>query len=287
MKSDWTGHQREASTELGADEFLALVISLGVAAVGAWRWYAGLFRVTRLASPLGHRVALGLVPFCCVVLAEGVLACSAAQEIHDDAIYNVLFVAAAGAWLTITGVAINLIGISPRLDAVETCNEASVVVLCGAWIGVTLCYAGGNIGEGATVWTTFIPAAAASIVLFLLVISLQIFSSVADAVTLDRDRASALRLAGLWIAAALILGRSVAGDFHSWQATWRDLVRLGWPVLPLQAAAIILQWSLRPTSQRPIPNAASRGLLPALAMIVFAMIDLWISGLPRNGAKGG
>jgi hypothetical protein len=259
---------------LDGDEFLAFTVSLAIAAVGAARWYAGLFRIMPLGARGRFRFALGAVPLLCIAFVQAVLSCCSAQEVRDGPIYDVLFLVAGAAWLAMTAAALHLIGISPRQDALENRNGAAAIAVCGAWVGATLCYAGANIGEGATVWTTFIPAAGGSAALFLLLLLLQLFTRVSDAVSIDRDEASALRLAGLLISGGVIVGRAVAGDFRSWDATWHDLIVLGWPVIPLLAAAIALQLCFRPTPQRPEGHVVAGGLLPALAMILCAIVDL-------------
>jgi uncharacterized membrane protein YjfL (UPF0719 family) len=272
---------------LDGDEVFALVVSLAIAAVGAVRWYADLFRVTSFASPRGHRMILGFFPLLCIALVYGVLVCCSAHEVREDAIYDVLFLAGAGAWLGVAGVGLQLIGICPRDDAIETRNSAAVMAICGTWLGATLCYAGANIGEGATIWMTFVPAAAATGALLVLLLLLELFSAVSESITLDRDCASALRLAGFLVAAGLILGRSVAGDFHSWNETSHDFLVQGWPALPALAATVVLHRLLRPTPLRPEGPILSAGLAPAAAMIMIAVIDLLMLGLPEHLHKGG
>jgi hypothetical protein len=164
---------------LDGDELLALLISLAIAVVGAVRWYASLFRVTSFASPARHRLALGVFPLLCIALIHEVLACCAAREVRQDATYQWLFLIGEAAWLALAAIGLLASDIHPRDDAIETRNPAAVVAMCGTWLGATLCYAGGNIGEGPTIWTTFAPAAAATLVLFLSLLFLQLSTGVA------------------------------------------------------------------------------------------------------------
>lgn len=272
---------------MDGDEGFALLASSIIVIVAAGRWYVSLIRVTRLASPPLHRLVLGLFPLLCIALVQGFLACCAAHEVHEDAIYDVLFLAGAGAWIALAGVGVQLIGISPRDDAIEAHNPAAVIAVCGTWAGATLCYAGANVGEGATIWMTFIPAAMATVALGVSLLILEIFAAVSESITLDRDCASALRLAGFAIAAGLVLGRSVAGDFHAWDETWHDFLVQGSPVLPMLVATIILQHLLRPTPQRPQGPIVSAGLVPGATMIMIATIDLLMLGVPEHVRWGG
>lgn len=272
---------------MDGDELLALLISLAIAAVGAVRWYASLIRVTTFASPARHRLALGVFPLLCILFVYEVLACCAAREVRQDATYQGLFLIGGAAWLSLATLGLRAIDIHPRDDAIETRNPAAVMAVCGMWLGATLCYTGANIGEGPTVWTTYAPAAAATLALFVSLLFLQFSTRISEAITVDRDIASSIRLVGFLVAAGMVLGRAAAGDFHSWDATWRDFIDDGWPVVPLLAVAVLLQQLLRPRPDRPEGRAMTDGLLPALAMILVAAFDYWILGLPDHCIRGG
>ncbi|HEY2584591.1 MAG TPA: hypothetical protein VGI81_02355 [Tepidisphaeraceae bacterium] len=271
---------------MDGDEVFALVAGGIIAAVTAVRWYAALVTVTRRAAPAHHRLILALIPLACLAGVQYVLACCAAHEVREAAEYDVLFLAGGAAWLGLTTVGLPLLDLCPRDDAIETRNLAAVVAVCGAWAGATLCYAGGNIGEGPTIWTTFVPAAAATGTLFGLWLLLAIATGVSESVSIDRDVASAFRLAGFLVAAGLVLGRAVAGDFHSWDGTWRDFLAEGWPAIPIWAWAMILQLALRPTPGRPEGSLLRAGLLPVASMILVAILDLLVLGGPEHHPNG-
>lgn len=276
----------EDEKELDGDEAFALVASCILAGITLLRWYAALATVTRRAAPAHHRFILALVPFACLALVQGVLACCAAHEVKEAGEYDFLFLAGGAAWLGVTTLGLPLLDLCPRDDAIETRNPAAVVAVCGAWAGVMLCYAGGNIGEGPTIWTTFVPAAAATAALLLLWFLFEIATSASENVSIDRDVASSLRVAGFLVATGLVLGRAVAGDFHDWDGTWCDFLAEGWPALPIWALAIILQLALRPTRDRPFGSILRAGLLPATLLVVIAMADLLVRGRPEH-LRGG
>ena len=84
-------------------------------------------------------------------------------------------------------------------------------------MGVGIVYAFSNIGMGPTIWTTIFPALAATILLVLMWLLIEsIGRGVAEAITIDRDVATAFRLAGAMIGCAIILGRAAAGKWVSW-----------------------------------------------------------------------
>ena len=263
----------------------ALVVACAIALAGAVRWYGCLLTVTSLARTGWQRVWLGLTPVACLILLQGVLNCCAAHEVREQIEYDLLFLAGGAAWLGISGCAARVMGISPRDDAVESPNAAATAAVCGAWIGSMLCYAGGNIGEGPTIWTTFGPAAMATAGLFVLWLMLELLAGSSEAIVVGRDTASGLRLAGFLMAAGLILGRAVAGDWLDWNGALHDFLAQGWPAAPLTLAAAAFQQMWRPTPQNPQHPAWTRGLLPAGALILVAIVCAAIVG-PPNRAGG-
>jgi hypothetical protein len=259
--------------DFSEDEVLFL---LAAAVAGAWGfivWYRAV-----LPKPLFHNPArstgrgqLLLAPVLCLS-AAGIVIWNWSDPVavagHLD--YTLLFLVGAAAWFSITAAALGALGLHVRFDVVEAGNGAAALALSGAVLGATLIYAGGNIGAGPTIWTTILPAAAGSLALALLWILLGTVTSLGDAITIDRDGASAIRTAGWVVGASLILGRAVAGDWTSWNDTFSDFIRLGWPAAALTLLAIALQVAWRPTPERPHPSKRAASAL-ALAFVLLAL----------------
>jgi len=271
--------------ELDGDEVFALLVSAAIALVGAAGWYHSLFSVTHLASPPRHRAILALVPLACLSGLQPILSCCAAHEVREGAQYDVLFLLGGVAWLALTGLMLPFVGLSARDDAIETKNPAAVAAVCGAWVGMTCSYAGGNVGEGPTIWTTFLPAALAGGTLLTAWLIVELFTRVSEAITIDRDTASGVRLAGFLIASGIVLGRAVAGNWLSWEDTLADFLLDGSPVIPLILFAVIFQYRWNPTRDRPLHAVRRRGLLPALIFVAGAAAYVIVLG-PTNHARG-
>jgi hypothetical protein len=114
------------------------------------------------------------------------------------------------------------LGLSFAYDVVDGRNAAAVIAISGAVVAVALLYAGGNIGEGPSILENFFSAGLGTAALFALWFLLEISTSVSASITEERDLGSGLRMAGLLIAASLILGRATAGNWVSVSATIRD-----------------------------------------------------------------
>jgi len=247
---------------LDPNEAFVLAVSCIITIWRGHRWYAALLHATGLRRRGLERPLLCTVPIVCLAIVEYVLRRWAAVEVRTGGEYQFLFVAAGGVWLAVLLFAMPILGIDPRLDAIENGNAAAVVAVCGAMLGMSTFYAGANIGEGATIWTTFFPAAAGALLLLGLWLLIEITTGISAHISIDRDLASGIRLAGLLIAIGLILAHAAAGNWVSIDATLDDFVRLGWPAAVLTTIFAIGNRLLRPTPARPKPGVVLFGIIP-------------------------
>jgi hypothetical protein len=92
-----------------------------------------------------------------------------------------MFVAASAfAWL----------GVSRSDDAMERANVAAGLTIAAEWCGVMLAYAGSNVGNGPTIWTTLLPAFVAAVALLAAWGLLESLTDTAEAITVERDVAT-------------------------------------------------------------------------------------------------
>jgi len=237
-------HRKERSRELSefsGDEVFACFVSIIGTGAGALRYYGGLIGVSTLGGGLKIRGILAVAPLICLALLLPVLLHLTAHEVKEDHAYVVMFMLAGCVWLWLSVAMAAALGISFRDDAIERRNYPAAVAICGAMLGVTCVYAGANIGEGATVWMTFAPAAMATVAWVANWLMLEWMCGIDDAVAIERDMPSAVRLAVFLAVSGAILGWAVAGDFESAEGTVRDLAWRGWPVVPLAMVLAIVQ----------------------------------------------
>ena len=155
-------------------------------------------------------------------------------------------------------------GSSARDDVIERGNRAAAAAIAGAILGITLCFAGGNIGDGPGWWVVVFCAILSTGALLLFWTFLDRATGVADAVTIDRDPAAGVRAAGFFLGTGLILGRAVAGD---WEGSRTGAARLrveGWPAAVLLVLATLLESWLRPSPEALEGPVLTHGALPAL-----------------------
>jgi hypothetical protein len=269
--------------DFSGDEQIFLVMTGIAAAVGAVGWYAPLVKARRpFAWTLG-RAVLGILPIPALLLIYLVLQTLAdPEQVAGHADYVTLFMIAGAAWVFWAPVALPWVGLQGPRDLLERRNVASLVVSSGTVAGVTLAYAGSNIGAGPTIWTTIVPALAATAWLFLLQGLVELLCDTADTICIDRDSATGLRTAALFAANGAILGRAAAGDWHDWRETFETFVRVGWPAIVLSLLVASLNRSLKPTPRRPVPPRVTFGLAPAVLILAVAVVWLVIQGRPER-----
>ncbi|MFN6461681.1 MAG: hypothetical protein RMZ41_007505 [Nostoc sp. DedVER02] len=253
-----------------------------ISVVTSWKiwgkWYLSIFSVTKLASPLPHRFLLLITPIICAGILYGTLRILASHDVRNNVLYLTFYLLMGATWVGIAVEAFLFCGLSVRDDAIERQNAAVSYGISGALIGITLCFAGGNIGDGPGWWVVAYSAMLSTGAWFLLWLVLEYFTQISEAIAIDRDRASGLRLAGFLVASGAILGRAVAGNWESFDATTIDFVRYGWPVIILAIAAIKVEKVCQPTAKQPSLPITSHGLIPLFSYISSSIIYILVWG---------
>jgi len=255
-------------------EFILVVASLASLILWA-RWYAATWPAA--LKGLRRGVQPWLLPWVPVVSAAIILltlCLFAASDVVSSAFYILAYFGLGALWLRVAEWLFRYLGISAELDVFERGNRAALAAYAGGLMGVALCYSGGNIGEGPGAEVVIFCAALATIVFFLVWWVMTTVTEVDYTVTVDRDLSAGLRLGAFLLAAGLILGRAVTGDWVSASATFADFFTFGWPVLLLLVLAILIERFARPTVEQPAPPVILYGLLPAAFFIACAVLVL-------------
>jgi len=257
------------------DEAFVLVVSLGLALVAWIWWYHGLRAGRKLRSNRAPRRALALVPLVALVVLYLVLARWASFDVRDSGPYLFQYLALGAAWVGTAAHAFAWLGTSARDDVAERENAAAAAALSGALLGVMLCFAGGNIGDGPGWWVVVFSSGLATLAFFVLWGVLEGAAHPSDAVTIDRDLAAGVRLGAFGVAQGIVLGRAAAGDWKSAGATLADFATNGWPALALLVAAIVFERALRPSPEAPRRALFLGGVVPGVLLLAGA--SCWIA----------
>ena len=263
---------------MSGDEVVVLVGSALLSILCWGAWFIRPTFVRRFAGPGTGRLLLYLAPLVAAALLFLVLRTVSAHDVRDDPRYLAFYLVLGAAWIGVGIRSLPLAGVSARDDVVERGNVSAATVVAGAMLAITLCYAGGNIGDGPGWWVVVFSAGLSTLGLFVAWMLLEALSSVSESVTIERDVAAGVRLAAFLVAAGLILGRSVGGDWISAEATVADFAAAAWPALILVAVAALLERWLRPTPDNPRPSVSAYGLIPALLYLSLAFYQISRAG---------
>jgi hypothetical protein len=252
------------------DEILVLVASAILTVLAWFMWYVAPRRIRRLGRPRPGQWLLDLVPLAGAAILITILQTAAAHDVRDDARYLALYLLLGAAWVGLSLKCLPLVGFSARDDVIERWNVSAACAIAGALIAITLCFAGGNIGDGPGWWVVIFSAGLATLGLFLAWLLLEALTGVSDSVTIDRDEASGLRLAGFLIACGLIFGVAAAGNWVSVEDTLRTFVLVAWPAVVLVVVAAYVERIGRPTLEVPTRPLSTYGAAPGLLYVAAA-----------------
>ena len=266
---------------MSGDELVISFCSMVVAGLTWGVWYAQPRWIRTLRPADTARRLLDIAPILSAAVLLGVLKGLSAHDVRDDIRYLGLYFLLGAAWVGLAMFCIPLSGISARDDVLERGNASAAWVIAGAMLGITLCFAGGNIGDGPGWWVVVFSAGLATAGLFAVWLTLEALTGVSDTVTIDRDLSAGVRLGGFLVACGLRLGWAVAGDWVSVEATLRDFAANAWLVLVLLVIAAIVERVARPTPAQPVPSLFANGILPALVFIAGSLVQVLPLGIPR------
>ena len=238
------------------DEAFIVIVSCVLWLVTWFVSYRELAWGPRLRREPGPRLILGLAPPLALLVLLSILRAWSSFDVQESPAYLFQYLALGAAWLGVAARFHSWFGISVRDDVAERGNPAAAVALSGAWLGLVLCYAGGNIGDGPGWWVVVFSSGIASAVFYAAWLVLELAAHPSESITIDRDLAAAARHVCYGVAMGAILGRAAAGDWVSAKATLRDFCLHGWPALVVLALDILFQRPLRPSGAERAPPQA-------------------------------
>lgn len=263
---------------MSGDEVFALVVC-GAIAIWGWReWAGGLLLLPAASCPASPRILAGVMPLAAGTVIFLVLDHWSAHDVRDDAIYIFFYFVMWLGWTGLWNELLSGAGLNSRDDVLERHNLAAGLAIGGGLLGVTFVFAGSNIGDGPGWWVVVFCAALGTVVLLLLWLLTHRICRIQEIITIDRDVAAGWRTGGFFAGGGLILGRAVAGTWHSAGQTLHDFGRRGWPVLLLWVLAAGADWLWRPSPKRQAPGALVFGFLPGLFFLLCGAISVWMEG---------
>ena len=259
---------------MSGDEVFVTVFAIVLGPIG-WAWWLfranavdGLRRGRPPVAMLGGAVGVaGLLVF-------AVLRLWAADDVREAPPYLFMYFVLGLAWMRLAAIFFPLAGLNPRDDLIERRNAAAYPSWIGAIVGVALCYAGANIGNGPGWWVVVFSAALATTALAAVWLIAGRWGGLVELVTVGRDLAAGVRLGGLLTACGAIFGWAVAGDWIYAAATIEDFAARAWMAIPIVIVALMIERVAQPTPQRLRLPIVPAGAVPALLYLILAAVAI-------------
>lgn len=253
------------------DENLVLLFSLAVAAWYGVQWYRRAFASSLAPPPADVGLLMQLAPLAALIGILIVLKNASSHDVREAPIYIALYAALGAAWTLGATALFSTLGISFRDDAIERRNPAAAVAVSSALLAHAAIYAGGNIGDGPGWWVVVSAATLGAGAWFLLWLVIEWQCAASELITVERDLSAAVRLGGYMIASGIIFGRSVAGDWISFEGMVLDF-GMAWPAVACAGAVIAIERALR--GRAPAGMRASAGIALGYVAVAIAMVAL-------------
>lgn len=271
---------------MSEDEGAVCVFS-AVANLICWVWWYGLLLQTKPSPVAGRSAAtktLALAPVAIFALLFFVLALWSAGDVRNDGRYFTMYLSLGMAWCGVAGFVPTWMGISFRNDVLTLANRAATWLWCGWIVGAMLSFSGANVGNGPGWWVVVFSGVLSTGSLTLVYLLLEKIGGIHEAVTIDRDVATGLRMAGLFIGCGAVFGVAVAGDWKSADETVRDFLRRAWPSIAIVLAAIFFNTTMKPTPENPRPSILSCGVMPMSVLMLIGLVWAVFTGASIVGA---
>ncbi len=186
--------------------------------------------------------ALTYLPLISLVIYLYTMTVLASFDVVDSFIYIVLYTLLGFAWLYYGLMAMAyFFDLSWVDDALNMNNKAALFSVTGGFLGLTIIYAGANIGDGPGWWCVVFAGGLGLAAWILIALVVNKFTKVFERITVERDISCGIRIGSYLLASGIILGRASAGDWTSFSMTIIEFW-VGWPVLPLALLAILSEF---------------------------------------------
>ena len=257
---------------MSGDEIFVLLMCAAIAAVRWGHWFV----LPAMLSPVGRARRYPEAAWLAPLVAAGglflVLRFFASSDVRGSALYLAFYMVMGAAWVGAASLILGWLGISYRDDLLERGNPAAGLLLTGALLGLALAFAGANVGNGPGWWVVLFCAALSTAAWLASWTLLEQVTGAVEWVTVDRNVPAALRLAAYLEASGLLLGRAVAGDWVSVEATLVDFARQGGiGAAVLFAGALAGERACRPAAAAGRSSPYLHGIVPAAAYLLGAL----------------
>ena len=243
-----------------------ILLGAGFAAVMFFiRWYHFTLGGIQIKEGAFVRTAFCLMPLLSFTIILYTLISLASFDVVDSGFWIFFYLLIGFAWLY-GGLFLMFIffDLSWVDDALNMNNPAAALAVTGGALGLTLIYAGANIGDGPGWWCVFLAGGLGVISWVILGVLINAVTDIFRRITVGRDIFCGVRAGAYFLASGIIFGRACAGDWTSFSQTAVEFGD-GWPVLLLTAVFILTELLFAATDkQGSQSNKAVKGFISVM-----------------------
>lgn len=236
-----------------------------------FQWYGFVLTIHPMVVKEWDRLIYAAIPVVCTALLWIVLSLGADPYVRGNFFYMLFYLFGGGAWVLAVKWVLPFVGLSPR-DEFERRNTGSALAVGGALLGLTMCYAGGNVGEGPGWWVVVMSVTLSTTAFYLIWLGLEGITQISETVTIERDFAAAIRLTAFLLALGTIMGASVSGDWRGVEDLFTAFFARAWPAVVMALFAAFIESVSKPTERQPKPSVLLFGVLPSVGYLFVALL---------------
>lgn len=239
-----------------------------------YKWYNRMFGIWEPRQLRLNNWLFGLLPLVCFVIIYITLRELASFDVVNSAFYISFYMLLGFIWVFFgEKVLFYAFDLSLIDDVYNNRNKAASFSIFGGFIGMTLIYAGANIGDGPGFWCVFIAGGIGLLLWIILIKIVNRYTNVIETVTMTRDLGCGIRFSSFMIASGIIIARASGGDWTSFIQTIIEF-QDGWPVLILTAFYILIEKYYYNKAKNEPSNALTGSIISAIWLIVLAILAL-------------
>jgi len=213
-------------------EILLLVFWGSLTVVFIYNWYRYLFRLFKPKRKTINNLVLGLLPILILTINLITLKNLASFDVVNDGFYITFYVFMGFAWIYLFNKLIfYFYDISWIDDIITNGNYAALSAYVGAILGLTLIYAGANIGDGPGFWCVIVAGGIGILLWFVLALLINKCTGILERITISRDLGSGIRFGGYLLSTGVFLARGSGGDWFNFWQTIIDFTDI-WIIVP-------------------------------------------------------
>lgn len=244
------------------------------------KWYRLLVKMWPANRAVAARIVFGILPPLTAISIYVFLMNYAASDVRDAPFYLFFYTMLGITWNTV-GIEHLLFaaGFSWRDDTLAADNRAAIAPCAAAYIAFAAIYCGANTGDGPGWWCVVFAGGLGMLLWYIFVYLLQKITNCMEKITVERNMMCGIRIAGLFVAMGVLLGRACGGDWSSFGVTVLELAN-GWPILVVLFLAVVIEKAF--FSEKKTENSADTALYRSVFIAVFYVAMAFSAlGLPR------